>query len=233
MCAFKRFILLVVYCAFIGKEVISSPLSFPRAIVRFNTDKNSGIAINHFTNYNGNNNRIVFSQYHQPSYYLYLKEGYDMIHTFQATEKKSGNFSITNLLISINLIVFLIIKKDPHSVYTYCQSNQEVSKGQIYRLLSAVFAHQGYFHFAANMLTLFVLGNDGAKLFGSFRFLILYLFSGIGGSIFTYLLNMSPLKLGSEHTLGASGAIYGIDGATLMYKYRNRDVIGKEKKIQN
>jgi hypothetical protein len=123
MCAFQRLILLVVCCAtFIGKEVISSPSSFPRATVRFDTDRNGRTAKEFFTvkNYNGNNNGIFFSQHQQPSYDLYLKEGYDMIHAFQETEgkRRSGNFEITNVLMSINLIVFLIIKKDPYSVYT-------------------------------------------------------------------------------------------------------------------
>jgi membrane associated rhomboid family serine protease len=70
------------------------------------------------------------------------------------------------------------------------------------------------------------------KMFGSFRFLILYLFSGIGGNVFTFMLKKSPLKLGFENSLGASGAVYGITGAISMYRYRNRNVIGKKKEIE-
>ncbi|WP_340309596.1 rhomboid family intramembrane serine protease [Ruicaihuangia caeni] len=74
-------------------------------------------------------------------------------------------------------------------------------------MLTAIIAHSSFVHLAVNMLTLFLFGPMIEHLLGRWRFLVLYLLAGFGGSV--AVLWLAP------HTgvLGASGAIFGLLGA--------------------
>ncbi|MFI9307692.1 rhomboid family intramembrane serine protease [Streptomyces triculaminicus] len=84
-----------------------------------------------------------------------------------------------------------------------------VAEGQWYRLLTATFLHQTPMHIAFNMLSLWWLGPPLEMALGRARFLALYLLSGLGGSALTYLVAPE-----NQPSLGASGAIFGLLGAT-------------------
>jgi membrane associated rhomboid family serine protease len=72
-----------------------------------------------------------------------------------------------------------------------------------------MFLHGGYAHIIFNMLSLWWLGAPLEKALGRARFLALYLVSGLAGSALSYLL-AAP----NQPSLGASGAIFGLFGAT-------------------
>jgi rhomboid protease GluP len=154
-----------------------------------------------------------------------MKKGHDDIDapSQQIKMKSIGSkiFTVENLLISSNLIIFLEIRKYPYLAEKYMKSNRMITRGQKYRLLSAVFAHKTVDHFAFNMLSLSSLGEAGTIIFGPLRFLILYLIGGIGANVFTYMLKTSPISL------GASGSIFSIVGAIAMVFCMNRNIIGK------
>jgi membrane associated rhomboid family serine protease len=84
-----------------------------------------------------------------------------------------------------------------------------VAEGEWYRLLTAMFLHQQIAHFAFNMLSLWWLGPPLEAALGRLRFIALYLLAGLGGSALSYLL-AAP----GQPSLGASGAIFGLLGAT-------------------
>ena len=87
--------------------------------------------------------------------------------------------------------------------------------GDWYRLVTAMFLHASLLHLAFNMLALYWLGTIVEHALGSWRFLLLYLVSGIAGSAGALVLS-NPTAV----TVGASGAIYGIMGALLVLEYR-------------
>ncbi|MEN9979054.1 MAG: rhomboid family intramembrane serine protease [candidate division WOR-3 bacterium] len=76
-------------------------------------------------------------------------------------------------------------------------------------LLSSMFMHGGWFHFLGNMLYLWIFGDNVEDAFGHFFYLIVYLVSGIAGSLLQVLI--SPYS--RIPTIGASGAISGVMGA--------------------
>ncbi|MFD7101705.1 rhomboid family intramembrane serine protease [Streptomyces celluloflavus] len=84
-----------------------------------------------------------------------------------------------------------------------------VADGQWYRLVTAVFLHQEIAHIAFNMLSLWWLGPPLEAALGRARYLTLYLLAGLGGSALSYLLAAQ-----NQPSLGASGAIFGLLGAT-------------------
>jgi rhomboid protease GluP len=83
--------------------------------------------------------------------------------------------------------------------------------GEWWRLLTSTFVHIGIIHLALNMQCLWRLGNLTERLFGNWAFLLLYILSGLGGSIVSLWWN--PNTIGA----GASGAIFGIAGGLAVF----------------
>ena len=83
-----------------------------------------------------------------------------------------------------------------------------VASGEWYRLVTSGFVHYGIFHLGFNMLLLYRFGVMLESVLGPIAFLALYLASALGGSFGAVLL--SPTAL----TAGASGAVFGLVGAT-------------------
>lgn len=80
--------------------------------------------------------------------------------------------------------------------------------------------HFGINHLVNNMLVLFFLGDNLERAVGHWRYLIIYLLSGLGaGSLSVYMMIRSGDYAVSA---GASGAIFGMVGALLYIVIRNR-----------
>ncbi|MFF1393115.1 rhomboid family intramembrane serine protease [Streptomyces sp. NPDC058287] len=142
---------------------------------------------------------------------------------------------VTKILIGINVAVFIavhvwdrllsdfvLIGAWPPAPYV---PNQGVAGGEWYRLVTSMFTHQEVWHIAFNMLGLWWLGGPLEAALGRARYIALYMVSGLAGSALTYAL-AGP----SEQSLGASGAIFGLLGATAVLvrrlNYDMRPVIG-------
>ena len=101
-----------------------------------------------------------------------------------------------------------------------------VKQGEIYRLLTCMFVHIGIIHLLVNMYSLYVIGPQVESFYGKIKYLIIYLISGICGSI---------LSIGFHDNIisaGASGAIFGLLGAILYFGYRYRAYLGQAIKSQ-
>lgn len=81
---------------------------------------------------------------------------------------------------------------------------------QPWRLLTATLVHGGIWHFALNMLALWMIGRSLEPMLGRWRFLVLYVLGGIGGSVAVACI--APLT----STVGASGAVFAMFGALLV-----------------
>lgn len=86
--------------------------------------------------------------------------------------------------------------------------------GEWWRLITAGFLHAGVFHILMNSWVLFDLGSRAEEVFGTARFLVIYLASSVAG--FTASMFWSPFSL----SIGASAAVCGLIGAMLAYGYR-------------
>jgi membrane associated rhomboid family serine protease len=93
-----------------------------------------------------------------------------------------------------------------------------VADGEFYRLLTSMFLHYGLLHLALNMWALWVLGRELEARLGPLRFSVLYLMSGLGGSVACYVF--AP----GAAAAGASGAIYGLFAALfIVFRRLDRD----------
>ncbi|MFE3761798.1 rhomboid family intramembrane serine protease [Streptomyces sp. NPDC059104] len=134
---------------------------------------------------------------------------------------------VTKILIGINVAVLLATYAVPglavqlellgRYVEYYGAPLEGISTGQYHRLLTSVFLHVEWWHIFSNMLALWVIGGPLEAALGRARYLALYLLSGLGGSALVYLLT-AP----NTPTLGASGAICGLLGATVVLARRLR-----------
>jgi rhomboid protease GluP len=101
------------------------------------------------------------------------------------------------------------------------QQNVLVNAGQYWRLFTAMFLHGGLAHLAFNGFALYSLGLNLERTYGSLRFLLIYVLSGLAGGVLYFMLG--PQRIPS---VGASGAIFGIIGAELAYVVSNRALFG-------
>ncbi len=95
-----------------------------------------------------------------------------------------------------------------------------VAHGQWYRMFTAMFLHASFFHLAVNMYSLYFVGTIMEQVIGRWRFLLLYLASGLAGSAGALVL--SPLT----PTVGASGAIFGVLGGLFILERRRHIATG-------
>ncbi len=93
-------------------------------------------------------------------------------------------------------------------------------QGEYYRIFTSMFLHFGFQHLMNNMVMLIAIGYTLEHEVGKFRFFIIYLISGLGG---TFLSMWQDIHTGQYAVAaGASGAIFGLLGATLLIAARNR-----------
>jgi membrane associated rhomboid family serine protease len=126
---------------------------------------------------------------------------------------------LTKILIGINVAVFIAVQVSSSVLNDLVligawppapfDPTEGVASGQWYRMVTSMFTHQEIWHIAFNMLSLWWLGGPLEAALGRARYLAVYFISGLAGSALAYLLS-SP----NTATLGASGAIFGLFGAT-------------------
>ena len=145
---------------------------------------------------------------------------------------------VTGILIGLNILAFLvclivatalgagffrnIVEMNPQILYWMGakHNNAIIFHGEYYRLVTSMFLHGGIMHLLFNMYALYILGDFIEKVYGAKKYLAIYFVSGIVASIFS--LYFSPVM-----GVGASGAIFGLLGAALVFAYNEKDRIGK------
>lgn len=94
-----------------------------------------------------------------------------------------------------------------------------VSAGEYWRLLTANFLHIGLFHIFFNGYALYVLGQEVESLYGSARFIMIFLIACLSGAIASFALTYGL-------SAGASTGIFGLIGTLIAFFVRNRKLFG-------
>lgn len=129
---------------------------------------------------------------------------------------------VTYVLMGINIIFYIIssilskniIENDPNVLY---YMGGIVNNGQWWRLFTAIFLHGGLFHLIFNNYALYVIGPQIENFFGKYKFIIIYIVSGVIGNLLSMLF-LADNNVG----IGASGAIFGLLGSILYFGYHYR-----------
>jgi rhomboid protease GluP len=129
----------------------------------------------------------------------------------------------TYILIALNVAIYIygaIVGGNafttPDSVvYQWGQVNLYVFQGAYWQLLTSIFIHASIVHLVGNMLFLLIFGLRGEEMFSLPEFLTIYLVGGLVGNVLS--LVFGPLFV----SVGASGAIFAMFGACVIYGRRS------------
>lgn len=150
---------------------------------------------------------------------------------------------ITILLLAANVVVFVMQLLDPGLTYGWSVIPREITTGEdlvgkallkvgnqvgeipqlpgptpiFLTIFSAMFMHGGWAHIGGNMLYLWIFGDNVEHRFGSLKFLLFYLISGVVATFAQIATDPDSVI----PNLGASGAISGVLGAYMVLFPRN------------
>lgn len=133
---------------------------------------------------------------------------------------KPKKIVVTYVLMAICTLIYILQILFPSLTALGAVNGTLVRSGQVYRLVTGMFMHGSIWHLLCNMYSLYVIGCATENYFGKKKFLLIYLVSGIIGSMFSCIFN-------TGWSLGASGAIFGLMGALCYFGYYYRLYMGK------
>ncbi len=134
---------------------------------------------------------------------------------------------VSTSLVAVNVLVYILCAVTGDFLYSRGRLDAfSVLAGQEYdRIIWAMFLHSGMNHLFNNMLILYFLGAMIEKEVGHVRYAILYMVSGIGGNLLSLYAKVTTGDISAS--LGASGAIFGLDGVLLAM------VLFSDRKMEN
>ena len=139
---------------------------------------------------------------------------------------------ITPIIIAICVLVFIAMyiwgrgSEDTITLLMFGANFRPlVQAGEVWRLATSMFLHIGIIHLLVNMYSLLIIGRQLESFLGKWKFLIVYLGSGILGSLLSVVIH-------SSISAGASGAIFGLLGSLLYFGYHYRLYLGTVLKTQ-
>jgi rhomboid protease GluP len=146
--------------------------------------------------------------------------------------------TVTYAILAINVGIFIIRALSPsldEQFFVFGANHQSdvLLNGQFYRLLTSMFLHASIYgpsgtlmvanslHLIFNCYVLYQVGTSVERLFGHIRFALIYFLGGLAGSIASAVLGDPRV-----YSVGASGAVFAILGAELVYLYQHRKLLG-------
>ena len=130
------------------------------------------------------------------------------------------NIPVTYVLIAINFLVYLLgvigAYTRKYDLYTAIALHRNyVQNFELWRLITAAFTHESFFHLAINMYALYIIGSQVETFMGKWKYIGVYLFSAITGCLLSCIVN-------TGWSLGASGAIFGLMGTLCYFGFHYR-----------
>lgn len=131
----------------------------------------------------------------------------------------------TYVILGLTILVFLVqnISKLQFGVdfplNLFAKVNPRIVIGEYWRLVSPILVHASIMHIGFNMYALWILGRQIETLFGSERFIMLYILGAFGGNVLSFALSQNP-------SVGASTAIFALISAQAVFIIRNRKFFG-------
>lgn len=147
-----------------------------------------------------------------------------------SSEKKIKEGIVTYVIIVLNVLVYIVTSYLSGSImdsnlnvliFMGAKVNYLIAGGEYYRLFTCMFLHAGILHLGVNMYSLYMMGTFIEKIYGRFKYIIIYIVSGLFSSILSYIFS-------SAVSVGASGAIFGLLGASLVFALKMKHSVAKD-----
>jgi rhomboid protease GluP len=142
----------------------------------------------------------------------------------------SQKYKPTYILIALNVLFYIytavvggnFVTTSDSMVLTYGQVNAFVFNGWYYQLFTSMFVHATIAHLLGNMLFLLIFGLRGEEMFSLPEFLVIYFIGGLAGNVLSLVFGPAFISV------GASGAIFSLFGACVIYARRSvrQSIIG-------
>jgi rhomboid protease GluP len=135
----------------------------------------------------------------------------------------SEKYKPTYILIAVNVAIYIytsILSGNAFSTSvgvqaTLGQYNLLVFNGWYWQLFTSMFIHASIVHLVGNMLFLLIFGLRGEEMFSLPEFLSIYLIGGLFGNVLSLVFGPDFISV------GASGAIFALFGACVIYGRRS------------
>ena len=139
----------------------------------------------------------------------------------ESTEKKNKLYEktfkkkrivVTYALIVLNIIIYFLSMSGIIDLNLFAMNGALVSDNhEWWRIITSMFFHGSIIHLFCNMYSLYVIGVELETVIGKWKFMAVYLISGIVSSLLSGVINGELI-----YSIGASGAIFGLM-ASLLY----------------
>ena len=148
--------------------------------------------------------------------------------------------TFTFVFLIANIFLFLMtalsggtLDVAPNVLVAYgAKFNGLINQGEWWRFVTPIFLHGNALHLLFNMYGLFMLGPYVEKLYGSARFVVFWVVTGIVGVVASYLsvqpamndglLSRFIFKSADAVSVGASGALFGLIGVLFVFGIKFR-----------
>jgi len=144
----------------------------------------------------------------------------------KAMSKSSKKYMPTYIIIALNIIVYIctsvlsgnFVETRYDVILQYGQVNFYVLyQGWYWQLFTSIFVHSGIVHLMGNMLFLLIFGLRAEEMFNIREYLLIYLLSGLAGNLLSLAFGPYSAPGIPFVSVGASGAIFGVFGACIIY----------------
>lgn len=172
------------------------------------------------------NNKLEFSE---EGLQLFIKITNDINQKNQIEAEKAESLFkkkkpyVTYALLVINIFMYIVpilLGVYNQILDRFCLYGPYIREyGEYYRLITCGFLHADIFHLVFNSYALYVLGSQLEGFMGKGKYITIYFFSMLLGSLMSITFSDTP-------SIGASGAIFGIMGSLLYFGYHYRIYLG-------
>ena len=140
--------------------------------------------------------------------------------------KNSKKYMPTYIIIALNIIVYIctsvlggnFMETSYDVILHYGQVNFYVLyQGWYWQLFTSMFVHAGIVHLLGNMLFLLIFGLRAEEMFNIQEYLLIYFLSGLAGNLLSLAFGPYSAPGILFVSVGASGAIFGVFGACIIY----------------
>ena len=154
-----------------------------------------------------------------------------MVHYFLPDQNRQPY--LTWLLMAVNFLLWVALEvagrsrglggsEDPQALLDFgAMSGPLIANGEYWRLFTSMFLHVGMMHLLFNSIGLLIFGRIVEGTYGRLRFALIYVLTGLSGSVASYIINSAAIGA------GASGAIFGVLGALVAFLVANREMLGE------
>ena len=124
---------------------------------------------------------------------------------------------VTFIILALNVagLIYEYSTGEMLAMYRYAMYQGALEDGEFLRAVVSAFLHFGFYHFGCNMVCLVSYGFSLEKYIGPVKFALIYVAGMVGSAL---LINYAG---GDGIHAGASGAIWGLMTATLIYNIRH------------